>query len=373
MKHKLTVHSVEKLKAPDPSGRQQLYWDTDLTGFGVLCSGATNAKSYIVQADLPGGITRRLTVGKTNVVSLKAAREAAKAKLADMMRGVDPKAKTHKTLAAALDAYLEGNPQLRPKSVHDYRSSIEGHLAKWLNLPLAAITADMVAKRHHQITGEATANGVFRVFRAIWNFASDEPNPTRRLKWHKVARRTRHLTVDQLPKFFKAVRVLPSPIAADYLTLLLFTGLRREEAASLTWKDVDFDARVIRISGDKTKNGQALNLPMTDFVVELLKGRPGRERYVFPSNSAAGYIAEPKFPLTQVRLATGIKVSPHDLRRTFATVAADCGVRHNVLKLLLNHAPSRDVTDGYTIVSPGILATEAQRVCDRLKALCGGG
>jgi integrase len=381
---KLTVHAVEKLKAPDPSGRQTLHWDADLSGFGVLCSGVTKAKSYVVQADLPGGNTRRITVGKTNVLSLKVAREQAKAKLADLMRGVDPKAKTHKTLGVALVAYLESNKQLRPKSVHDYRSSIEGHLASWLNQPLASITPDMVAKRHHAIaaevkatgrgSGAATANGVFRCFRAVWNYASDEPNPTRRLKWFKVPRRTRHLTADQLPRFYKAVRALPSGIAADYLTLLLFTGLRREECASLTWADVDFDAKTIRISGDQTKNGHTLNLPMSSYVFDLLSATAsrGKDKYVFPSNSAAGYIAEPKFPLTQVHLATGIKVSPHDLRRSFATAAADCGVRHTVLKMLLNHAPSRDVTDGYTIVSSGILATEAQRVCDRLKELVGG-
>jgi site-specific recombinase XerD len=382
MKLKLTAHAVDKLKAPDPSGKQTLYWDEDLSGFGVLVSSVTSAKSYVVQADLKGGKTRRVTIGKTNVISLKQARNEAKAKLADMLLGVDPKAKNHSTLAAALSNYLETNKQLRPKSVLDYRHSIEGHLSKWLNLPLTSITTDMVVKRHHTIvaevkatgrgSGEATANGVMRCFRAVWNFASGEPNPTRRLKWYKINRRTRHLTADMMPRFYKAVRALPSPIAADYLTLLLFTGLRREEAASLTWKEIDFEAKIIRIPGDRTKNGLTLNLPMTDFVYALLKERAaiGRDKYLFPSNSESGYISEPKYPLNQVRLATGINISPHDLRRSFATAAADCGVRHQVLKVLLNHAPSRDVTDGYAQITPGQIAAEAQRVCDRLKELC---
>jgi integrase len=389
MKHRLNSYTVQKLKAPTRSGKQEVYWADDLSGFGVVCSGVSTAKSYIVQRDLPGGRTRRVTIGRTNVLTIKEAKERAKAVLADMLAGKDPKAKTTATLGATLDRYLEVNKRLRPKSVADYQTNVTRHLATWLSLPLTGITGEMVAERHAEIaaevkktgrgSGEATANGVMRCLRAVWNFAaeSDElpANPTRTLKrlWFRVPRRTRHLNEKQLPEFYNAVRALPSPIAADYLTLLLFTGLRREEAASLTWKNIDFDAKVIRISGDRTKNGHALSLPMTDVVYDLLKARAalGKDRYVFPSNSAAGYIAEPKFPLTQVRLATGIVVSPHDLRRSFATAAADCGVRHQVLKLLLNHAPSRDVTDGYTQVTQTHLAVEAQRVSDRLKQLCG--
>jgi hypothetical protein len=39
---KLTKRSVEALKVPDPSGKQQLYWDAELKGFGVLVSGVSS-------------------------------------------------------------------------------------------------------------------------------------------------------------------------------------------------------------------------------------------------------------------------------------------------------------------------------------------
>lgn len=45
---KLTERIVSQLKAPHPSGKQVLHWDTELKGFGVLVSGKTNAKTYIV-------------------------------------------------------------------------------------------------------------------------------------------------------------------------------------------------------------------------------------------------------------------------------------------------------------------------------------
>jgi hypothetical protein len=60
---KLTEKTIAKMKAPDPSGRQVLHWDTELRGFAVLCSGVSNARTYIAQRDLPNGRARRVTVG----------------------------------------------------------------------------------------------------------------------------------------------------------------------------------------------------------------------------------------------------------------------------------------------------------------------
>ncbi len=109
---KLTQRVIEKLAAPDASGRQVLHWDTDLRGFGVLCSGKTNAKTYVVQRDLPNGRTRRVTVAPTNVIPLDEARRRAEATLADLYRGLDPKAppKTILTLRAVLEEYLVSRP-----------------------------------------------------------------------------------------------------------------------------------------------------------------------------------------------------------------------------------------------------------------------
>jgi integrase len=117
--------------------------------------------------------------------------------------------------------------------------------------------------------------------------------------------------------------VLPNPIARDYLLLLLFTGLRRREAATLRWDCVDFSARIIRLPAASTKAGRKLDLPMSDFVRDLLVARraAGDTVWVFPSNSKSGHIEEPKFALQQVAATSGIRVSAHDLRRTYATIA----------------------------------------------------
>ena len=58
---KLTEKTITKLRAPTASGKPVLYWADDLRGFGVLCSGKTNTRTYVAQRDLPGGRTRRVT------------------------------------------------------------------------------------------------------------------------------------------------------------------------------------------------------------------------------------------------------------------------------------------------------------------------
>src|ERR1035437_9553830 len=88
---KLTEKAVEKLKAPDPSGKQVLHWDADLKGFGVLCSGTSNTRTYVVQAAV-SGVPRRTTSGRVNVLKPAPARKDAALQLADLEKGIDPKA-----------------------------------------------------------------------------------------------------------------------------------------------------------------------------------------------------------------------------------------------------------------------------------------
>ena len=93
---KLTKQAVHKLPAPDPSGKQHLYWDTEQKGFGLLVSGKTETKSYVVQREV-NGRTRRVTLG--TVVEFDAAKKTiddARKEAADlvheMRKGKDPKA-----------------------------------------------------------------------------------------------------------------------------------------------------------------------------------------------------------------------------------------------------------------------------------------
>ena len=430
---KLTERVVRNLEAPDPSGEQVFHWDTTLSGFAVVCSGTTDNKSYMCKGPMGvGGRSVRRTIGNVQRLSLDEARRKARAMLLGLSSGVDPRARQTggATVRQAVDLYARTRgATMRERSVIGFRSEIERHLDGWLDRPLRQITPAMVEERHKAIaakiaeqhrqaaaeharrhlaraeraelyapeaaarhrarweaatnrqiyTGAATANRVMKTFGSLWTFMAERAdadfprNPVGILQrqWYRVERRTRHLTDADFAAFYRGVLALPSAVGRDYVTLLLFTGLRRREASFLTWGEVDLPNRVIRLPAERTKPRRALNLPMSDVVHGMLAARRalGKTDFVFPGTGKSGHIiAEPRF-LEQIDAATGIYVSCHDLRRSFATVAQNL-VNAFELAALINHVVP-GVTADYVQLSVEKLRTPVQKVADRLKELCG--
>jgi integrase len=216
----------------------------------------------------------------------------------------------------------------------------------------------------------------------VWSYAADRiddaPRTPVRLKrqWIKPQPRTRHVSDDSLKEFYDAVMALESPIVRDYILLLLFTGMRRREAASLRWADIDLKAKVIHVAADNTKSGRKLDLPMCDVIHDMLKERRATGNaggFVFPAGaSKSGHIEEPKFQFKQIADATGIRVSPHDLRRTFITVAESCDLSWSALKALVNHKLGSGITENYIQMHAAERLREpVQKVADKLKEYCG--
>src|SRR5262249_51331427 len=150
--------------------------------------------------------------------------------------------------------------------------------------------------------------------------------------WFPVPRRERHVSAGQFGAFYAALHKLDNQIHADYLELLLLSGLRKTEAASLECADVDMTERVIRVPAVRSEAGKAVDLPMSDFLYDLLARRAalGKTRFVFPSRS--GHIVEVKLSLALIKQACGIEVSPHDLRRSFISIAESCDISPYALK-----------------------------------------
>jgi integrase len=310
--------------------------------------------------------------------------------LVDLRQGVDPKARAM-TLQLALESYLKKVP-LSDSSCSSYRRDVEVHFADWASKPLNFITREMVEKRHLSIakrikdankgSGKTSANAAMRTLRLLWNYVGDTDatlpaNPVRlKRQWFEETRRDRIVEEHQMPAFYSAVLALESDVARDYLLFVMFTGLRRREAAKLKWAHVDFDAKLVRIPADNTKAKRKLDLPMSDFVRNLLVARRsmGRELsdYVFPSHGKkTGYIAEPRAPLDAIHKATAVRVSVHDLRRTYITVAEQAEISPMALKALVNHSLGNDVTEGYVRMRSERLRAPAQRVADLFQCMCG--
>lgn len=125
-----------------------------------------------------------------------------------------------------------------------------------------------------------------------------------------------------------------SALVADYLLFLLFTGLRRQKAATLKWSNIDLAGRSFTISN--TKNREPLTLPLTDFLYYLLQSRRAisDSDYVFAGSGKAGYLIEPRHQVKKVIDASGVSFTLHDLRRSYITIAESIDISAYALKRL---------------------------------------
>ncbi|EDT2769704.1 tyrosine-type recombinase/integrase [Salmonella enterica subsp. enterica] len=233
--------------------------------------------------------------------------------------------------------------------------------------------------------------------RAIYRYAYDSyrdkdggrllPDPpttilsTKRL-WNGNTRRTTKIRNNDLGRWLEAINTVRQwaisgrediiLAVCDAVNVALFTGLRRSEVFGLEWSKINIDGRYFWI--DETKNGDPLELPITDTLHDIFKRRLLYKRdnstYVF-SGARGGIITNVDRALTMVMDETTqsgtmppIRFTCHDARRTFGSVAELAGVGSYILKRLLNHKTFRsaDVTQGYLYFSADELMGPAQKV-----------
>jgi integrase len=302
------------------------------------------------------------------------------------------------TLREAFEVFLKTRRKLKPNTVTSYRKYLQTVFADWLDRAFVGITREGIATRHAQVTeasGPAHADNAMRTLRAVLNFAIVQfegpggerlmvENPVARLSqtkaWNRVGRRKTLIAKDRLRPWFEAVLELKQTppdsqdaLVADYLLLLILTGLRRSEAAALTWDQVDLKARTFTLRDTQTKNRETHTLPLSDYLTALLARRRkmnGDGRYVFPGQSKSGHLMEPRPQMRRITARSGVAFVLHDLRRTFATVAESLDIPHYALKRLLNHKMA-DVTAGYLIITPERLREPMQRITDSFLSAAG--
>ena len=189
--------------------------------------------------------------------------------------------------------------------------------------------------------------------------------------WYPEHRRQNYISPTQLPAWFEAVNALENIDYRDLFLLILFTGLRKGEAITIKWENIDFENRTFTIPD--TKNGEALVLPMSDYVHDLLMQRSGISEFspfVFPGKGAGGHFKEPKKGVLLVREAIGIEFTVHDLRRTFITIAESLNIGSYAVKRLVNHKMSNDVTAGYIVKNVDRLREPVQQISDYILEIC---
>lgn len=381
---------VDKLPIP-PKGNsgqtgQKRYYDDKLKGFGVRVTSG-GAKTFFVEKLVKGKL-RRIKIGRYGELTVEQARRNAQVLLGQIADGLDPLAEKRAakmrqaTLATVMQDYLEARKSLKLKTLYDYKRVLNIAFASWKDKPIISISKDKVEKHHTKLGnehGEAYANLAMRVLRALFNFAAGKyedsqgrsliaDNPVRRLSqtraWYRVERRQTFIKSHELEPWYQELQLLENLTLRDFLLLIVFTGLRRQEAARLRWDQVDFKAKTLTIAD--TKNHETHTLPLSDYIYDLLLHRKQNTMslYVFPGTGSSGYIIEPRKQIAKVIASSGITFTVHDLRRTFITVAESLDIPAYALKRLLNHKMHNDVTAGYIMTDVERLRKPMQLITD---------
>ncbi|MGY8790707.1 MAG: tyrosine-type recombinase/integrase, partial [Pseudomonadales bacterium] len=190
-----------------------------------------------------------------------------------------------------------------------------------MSRPIREITRDDIIKRYKQIQvgiskraaqplkanprGQADAQKAMRYLSAIMNsYSGDklngEPllpdgNPVLVLK-DKRARKTlksrdrflereerrdlyHHLCIVNHREYAGSLKTSQ----ADFIALLMVTGLRQTEARTLKWSDIETDTYTIQ----DTKNNKPHTLPKTEMVRAIFKRNANSTQWVFPGKNGA--------------------------------------------------------------------------------------
>jgi Arm DNA-binding domain len=137
---KLTLNRIDILKCPEGK-RDMLVFDDEQRGLGVRVT-ASGGKTYLAQYNWHGQ-KRRIPLGSCSALSLAKARDAVRAIMGDVARGIDPaaerkKAKAHEALT--LSALLSDWQALhlaskRPKYAAEAVRALRNAFSRYLDLP----------------------------------------------------------------------------------------------------------------------------------------------------------------------------------------------------------------------------------------------
>lgn len=403
---KFTKERLEAL--PPPESGRATYHDDGQVGLQLRVS-ASGVKTFNVYARVNGGRPERKTLGRFPNMSIEQARRAAKQVIAQLAEGKSVRAadKAHKaeslTLGDALKDYVEkkrrtkdGLP-LKTRTKGDYLKMIApgkeradgtfgvaGELHALAAKALREVTAEDIRRVYQKAEERGKRRAVYAmaVLRAVLNWhgvvVADNPLGKAagragkdRIILAEAEGKPNPIPPEYLGAWWRAACAMDS-VAADYLRFRLLTGTRGCEVLGdkhgnepLRVRDVDIVGARIKLVNTKNRSDFTLLLSQQglDIVKRCVEGKKPDELLF--------RVADPRKALYAINQAAGLDRlahSGHDLRATFTSVADEM-VSAYVLKSLINHTKSGDVTGRYVGKGEAQLRAGWQAVADRVEAL----
>ena len=405
---KLTKRFVDALK---PVTTDTLFRDTDLKGFALRAK-PSGVRTWVVQYRNKAGRTRKLALGKVGVLTPEEARQQAKDALAEASKGADPSADRHAeradlTVGELVERYLADGPADKPtKKASSWTidaSNLRRHVVPVLGRKsLSSVTTADVQRFQRSVTegktkadgkgakkrgrlrvrgGSGTAWRATVVLAGMLAWATGRgmraDNPAKGVRLNKLTRRERFLSGEELTKLGEAMATFEgqgvNASALAIVRLLILTGARRNEIASLRWDYVDFERKALRLPDSKTgAKIVPLGAPALDVLAKL--SRSDASPWVFPATRGDGHHLGVPAIWRKLVKAAGLKgVRLHDLRHGFASFAVADGDSLYLVGKVLGHTQA-STTQRYAHLQLDPVRAVADRTSRRLAgALAGGG
>lgn len=364
----LTEQAIKGLSVPE--GARVELSDTRCPGLRLRASTKSRAWYFVGQA---AGSSRvaRVRLGRWPAMSLAVARRRAdetRASLADGALQVRSAA-NEITFQALADRYVE-QAKRRKSSWKQDEAFLKRATTTLGERRANSLTRSDFAELLHEVaaTAPVSANRMQTVLRTMMGHAVDDglllANPlagARKIGGREKAK-DRVLSDQELKVLWAALDDEEAPAALTIrmaLRTILLTCARPGEVAGMRraeLSDLDGKAPAWLLPGERTKNGRAHLLPLSGLAVDMIKiamqatDAIGAGDFVFCSRyESAEPIARHSLSQATRRLCAHYKLAaftPHDLRRTGATLARAEGAPRDAVQALLNHLPD-DVTAVY--------------------------
>ena len=348
---RLTKRTVDALET---QGKDALYWDRDLAGFGVRVH-ATGRKSYIVQSRGPGGV-KRVTLGRHGEMSCEEARKQATFVIGRIKGGEDPSPKppeTELTVAELAERFMSFyvERRLKPGSVVEYRTMLAKHVLPFLGgMALSRVGRAEVSAFHHSLRDmPSRANTSLHILSRMFNLAEawdlvpPGRNPCRGVPLYRTRSRERFLTTEEYRRLGRTLKEAEAngsiwPPAIKAIQLLMLTGCRVSEILNLRWDDVDLTGGVLRLR-DAKAGPRMVPLPKPVRRVLDTLPRQSDNPWVIVGQKPGKNLKSLYHYWQPIRARAGLDdVRIHDLRHSFASRALTLGESLYTIGKLLGHA-----------------------------------
>lgn len=260
------------------------------------------------------------------------------------------------TVEEALAQFFVQHVEVRRKkrTAEEYQRTARLHIIPALGAKaLLSIQRSDVAQLHHSLRHKPyQANRTVALLSKFFNsaeqhgFRPNGSNPCRHIEKYAEAKRDRFLSDDELIRLDAAMRDLESagdltPWMVAAVRLLLLTGGRLSEILTLKWTYFDEELQALRLPDSKT-GAKLIHLsrPAADVLRQVPK--IANNPHVICGERPGAHLVNLQKPWRRIRVAAGIPdVRLHDLRHTFASIAARQNFSLATIAALLGHTQTQ--------------------------------